>query len=447
MTNQITVAPVSATSDETLLKDSLRPIVSVGVIAILLFFGLFGGWATFAPLARGTLAPGIVSPDGSRRTVQHYEGGIIQELRVREGQRVAKGDTVAVLQQIRVRSEHATFESQLFTLLAEQSRLLAEQASRAFITHDPRLMTNASDPEQEEAMSAQEAVFKARRSALENQQSILRQRIKQYEQQIEGFNIQNDSLDRQEVLIREEIAGVQALFDKGLERKPRLLALQRTQAQIDGARGENLAGIARASSAIGEAELEITRLKAERLDEVNNSLADLRVRIAEIEQSLDRTADELERTVIKAPVDGSVINLKFKTIGGVVKAGEAILDIVPARELLVIDARIPPLDIDAVHPGLGAEIILSAYPRRSTPSIRGKVEWISAGIMEDEDSEETYYSARVIVERDAISELPEKIVLYPGMPTEVMIISGERTALDYLLEPLMSSFRRSFTEG
>ena len=171
------------------------------------------------------------------------------------------------------------------------------------------------------------------------------------------------------------------------------------------------------------------------------------MKIAEAEQGLNRSADELRRTTVTAPVDGTVMNLRFKTVGGVIKAGEAILDVVPTDERLVIDARIPPLDIDAVHPGLAAEVVLSAYPLRSTPAVTAAVEWVSADISEDENTQETYYLARVTVENDGLAKLPETVVLYPGMPTEVMIKSGERTAHDYILEPLLSSFRRSFTES
>jgi len=429
--------------DDKSLSISLRRTVVVGVITIFLFFGVFGGWAAFAPLARGTLAPGSVSPDGSRRTVQHFEGGIIHDLPVREGDRVASGDIVAVLQKVRVHSEYVTYKSQLLTHLAQHDRLIAEREGRDAIAYDPRLAASESDPELREAQLAEQAVFDARRAALVNQQRILLQRIKQLDQQISGLHIQNKSIDRQTFLINEEIAGVKILFDKGLERKPRLLELQRKQAQLAGSRGENLAAIAKAREAIGEAELEIIRLEADRLDEITGALAELRAKISEAEQGLRRSADELERTVVRAPIDGTVMNLRFKTVGGVIKAGDEILDIVPARERLVIDARIPPLDIDTVRPGQTADVVLSAYPRRSTPTITASVEWVSADINTDDKTDETYYAARVIVESDALVGLPDAVVLYPGMPAEVMIKSGERTPLDYLI----GSLRRSFTES
>ena len=437
----------SPEDDGTFLKDHLRPMLIVGTVTITLFFGVLGGWAAVAPLARGTLASGSVSPDGSRRTVQHFEGGIIQELPVREGDRIARGDVVAVLQQVRARSEYITYQSQLLTHLAEHGRLVAEHKSMDAIEFDPRLTAVAAASEAHQAKLAQQAIFETRRTVLEQKQSVLGQRIKQYEQQIEGLRLQNDSLDRQNSLIDEEITAVQTLLDKGLERKPRLLGLLRGQAQIAGTRGRNVAEIAKAGAAIGEAEMEILRLRSDRDDEISNALADLRVKIAEAEQGLNRSADELRRTTVTAPVGGTVMNLRFKTVGGVVKAGEAILDVVPADERLVIDARIPPLDIDTVHPGLAAEVVLSAYPLRSTPTVTAAVEWVSADISEDENTQETYYLARVTVENDELAKLPDTVILYPGMPTEVMITSGERTALDYILEPLLSSFRRSFTES
>jgi len=429
------------------LNEALRSTRFVGFLTIFLFFGVLGGWASYVPLAQGTMASGSVSPDGSRRIVQHLEGGIIQALHVRDGQKVHEGDVLVVLEDIQARSMFATYQAQLWAYLAERSRLRTEWKGLEDIVFSPQLMKQSRNKIVHEAMAGQREIFQSRTATLANQREILGQKIKQLAKQIEGLTLENDSIDRQNDLIEEEIADVEALFDKGLARKPRLLSLQRIQAELAGTRARNVSGIARGEEAIGETKLEMVRLEADRRDETNAQLADLQAKIIEAEHNLDATRDVLERTVIRAPVNGTVINLKFTTVHGVVGAGESIMDIVPDREKLVINARIPPLDIDVVRAGLGANVFLSAYPRRTTPTIPAQVEWVSADIQMEENSDQKYYSARVVVGVDALAQLPQDVVLYPGMPTEVMIKTGERTAIDYLMEPLLSAWDRSFTES
>lgn len=425
------------------LKRSIR----LGWWCTSIFVLVFGVWSTLVPLARSTIAPGNVSPDGSRRTIQHLEGGIVRSINVREGDKVRAGDVVLELEDVKARTDYSTQQAKLWQYLAEHGRLQAERSKSEHIQFDPRLLTQIEKSRTvRDALEAQKAIFVSGRDAVATQKDILRQRVKQLDQQIAGLQIQNKSLKDQASLISEEIDDVQTLFDKGLERKARLLALQRTQAQINGTLGENLTAIASANERIGQTRLEIVQLDTDKLDEINSQIAELEGKIIDSETKIAEAKDTLERTKIHAPVDGVVIDQKIKTIGGVIGPAEPLLDIVPSDEELVIEAQISPLDIDSVKAGLEADVFLSAYSRRNTPSIPGKVAWVSADAQTSEDEQRKYFLARILISRDAMTNLPNHVELYPGMTAEVIIRTGYRTFLDYLLEPLLQSLDRTFTE-
>lgn len=433
------------------LRSPLR--VGLGVCAV--FFGLFGAWAALAPLAQGVTAPGSVSPDGSRRVVQHLEGGIIAALHVREGQRVAAGQSLLELAATRAEAEHSILRGRLLAHLAERARLIAERQGAEEITFPARLLDAvrqdpADSPVAQQLMAAQTLMFTSRRDALATQRDILEQRLRQLSRQIEGYQAQIASADRQNLLIQEEVGAVEGLVRQGLERKPRLLALQRAQAELDGVRGQAMAAIAEAEEAVGQTRLEMVRLEVDRLEEINGALADLEEKLAETERSVEAARDVLERVVIRAPVGGSVLNLRTTTIGGVIGPGEPILDLVPDEERLIIDARVSPLDIDAMHPGLPATVVLTAYPRRTTPTVSGRVAWVSADRQTEEGAPgkegDSYYMARVEVDAPAMAALPQGVTLVPGMPVGVMIKTDERTLLDYLLDPLIDAAREGLSE-
>ncbi|MFA7431159.1 MAG: HlyD family type I secretion periplasmic adaptor subunit [Rhodospirillaceae bacterium] len=432
----------------------LRSTQRLGLWVCAAFFGLFGTWAAMAPLAQGVTAAGSVSPDGSRRIVQHLEGGIIAVLHVREGERVAEGQALVELADTRAQAEHSILRGRLLAHLAERARLVAERDGAPAIDFPARLIEAARDPldasAAQQLMAAQGLMFASRRNALLTQSDILDQRLRQLARQVEGHQAQIGSADRQRTLIQEEVGAVELLVRQGLERKPRLLSLQRTQAELDGLRGQALAAIAEAEEAMGQTRLEMVRLDVNRLEEVNGSLADLEEKLAETERSVEAARDVLERVVVRAPVGGSVLNLRTRTIGGVIGPGEPILDLVPDKERLIIDARVSPLDIDAMYAGLPATVVLTAYPRRTTPTIAGRVAWVSADRQTDEaaagEKAESYYMARIEVDGDAMAALPDSVALVPGMPVGVMIKTDERTLLDYLLDPLIDAAREGLSE-
>jgi HlyD family secretion protein/epimerase transport system membrane fusion protein len=416
-------------------------------MAMVSFFALgFGVWGATAPLAKGAVAAGIISPDGSRRTVQHLEGGIISKLRIREGDTVKAGQILVALEDVQPRSIYEGLLDQYLTLHATQVRLTAEEAGRDRLDWPVDLQGPVDTKNLKAIIESQKRLFETRRTRHISRRSVLQQRKTLLGEQVKGLEAQVESTTMQLKLIDEEIQGKQVLRNKELIPKPELLRLQRAQAEILGMRGEYIAEIASAKQQIGEAEMQILALDAERADQIAVQLDEVRTNLASVKERLFASRDTLKRTMVTAPVSGTVLNLRFKTEGGVVQRGEPILDIVPSDDTLLIDARVSPIDIDVVHPGLSAQVHLSSYSSRTMPRIDGVVQSVSADRMIDDVTKQPFYLARVEVDRDRLKEIGPQIELVPGMPAEVLIVTGERTMFQYLFEPFTDIFRRSFRE-
>jgi HlyD family secretion protein len=438
----------SPTSGPGTLVSELRRSIVAGVLVIGLGLGGFGLWAAAAPLAGAAIAPGVISPDGSRRTVQHLEGGIIQSLLVEDGSIVQAGDPLIVLEDVHARAGHDVLRARFHTLAAAQARLLAEQAGATDIRFPDWLIeATGTDATALEAMVAQRQLFRTRAQGLADRRGILARRIAQLREEIAGLEAQIVADGRQTALIAEEIEGLDYLYRKGLAPKTRLLALQREQSDIEGDRAERRAGIARARQAIGETELQVIAQGTALLDDANEELSRVQAELAEVEQRLTASRDVLARTLIRAPSAGTVVELRFHTPGGVIRPGEPILDLVPDNEELLVDARLSPLDIDIVAAGLPAQIILPAFKQRHLPRIEGRVRRISADAIVDPHSGERYFEARIEVDPEQLKAVAPGVELIPGMPAEVYITVAERTMLDYLLQPVFDSLRRAFRES
>jgi HlyD family type I secretion membrane fusion protein len=418
-----------------------------GVAVIGAFFVAGGLWSAVAPLSSAAIASGVVSPKSSRQTVQHLEGGIIRDLMVHEGDHVVAGQTLITLEDVGARSEAQALRSRYNQLLATEARLTAERDSASDIDFPRALLSQLADPGVREIVDAQVNQFNTRKANDNSRKAILRQRVAELEQQIAGLQEQLTATERQNALIDEEAGSVKTLVDKGLERKPRLLALQRNQAELLGQAGDLKAKIAQAQEAIGETQLEIMKTDTERTEDVAAQLADTQAKTVESYQALKEREDRLARTAIAAPVTGIVLDLRYKTPGGVIKPGDSVVDIVPTEDVLVIDARISPKDIDHVQGGLTAQVVFPAYTQRTLPRLDGKVTQVSADTLTDERTGERYYTARVEVDRRKIHEMAPNIELQPGMQAEVFIATGERTMLEYLLGPFLNVLNKSFRES
>jgi HlyD family secretion protein/epimerase transport system membrane fusion protein len=410
------------------------------------FFLVFGGWGFLVPLAGGAVAPGIITPDGYKKTVQHLEGGIIADLRVREGAEVTAGQPLLVLESVQESATYDTLLEQHWTLLAKQARLGAERAGREQIEWPGELQS--ADSRVRAVADVQQQVFEARRDTRVTKKNVLQQKIEQLVEQIKGIEAEVESASSQIRLIEEELQAKDALVAKNLIAKPEALRLKRMDAEMVGKRGEYIAEIARAQQQIGETKMQLLADDAVRADQIANESDKVHSDLMSVMEKMRASADVLRRMVVTAPISGTIVNLRFKTVGGVVQRGESILEIVPSDDALVIDARVTPLDVKAVHKGLQAQIQLTAYTSRDTPRIPGVVQSVSADrILDAGKQEQPYYLARVTVNRDLLRRLAPHVELIPGMPAEVLIVTGHRTLVDYFSKPFRDAFWRSFRES
>lgn len=430
--------------DVTPLARSVKSPRRLGLLIICVFVVGFGAWAALVPLAGGAVASGVISPDGSKKTVQHLEGGIIRKLHVRDGDVVKAGQPLLLLETVQPRAAHDMLLTQRRTLHITRARLDAEKANRDELVFPPELLSK--QPEVQAILQGQRDVFHTRRTSHLARKRVLKQRIEQLKEQIKGFQAQVASTSRQLALIAEEVKGKEELERKGYLPRPELWRMERMEAEIHGKRGEYIAAISRAEQQIGEAEIQLLTLDADRADQIANQLDQIRNELATVEERLLASEDILNRTVVAAPVSGTVVNLKFKTESGVVQRGEPILDIVPSDDVLLIDARVSPIDIDVVHVGLSAQVQLLAFSSRSTPRVKGVVRSVSADRLVDEHTRQPYYLARVEVDREELKRIAPQVELVSGMPADVLIVTGEQTMVQYLFRPFLDALWRSLRE-
>ena len=455
MTHMRRVAPPSARAWLTVppVAPSVMPVASQpavhaparwGVALVVFFMLAFGSWGCLVPLDGGAVAPGVVNPDSGKKTIQHLEGGIIAELPVREGERVKAGQPLVVLESTQARAAHEALVQQQLSLLARKARLEAERAGLARIDWPAEL--RAARANIKPVLDAQQEVFDTRRQTHASRREILAQRIEQLVHQIRGYQAQVVSASKQIGFVAEELSAKEFLVRRGLIPKPEALRLKRTDAEISGKMGEYEAEIARGRQQIGEARLQILAVDAERADQIAGDFEKVRGELADVNDKLLASADVVRRTVVAAPVDGTVVDIKFKTLGGVVQRGEPILSIVPEGDELIVEARLTPVDVKAVHAGLEARLNLSAWSSRLVPKIPGIVRTVSADRLTDEATRQPYYLARVAVDRPTLQRMAPGIDLLPGMPVEVLVVTERRTMLDYLLRPFDDALWRSFRE-
>jgi HlyD family secretion protein/epimerase transport system membrane fusion protein len=427
--------------------------VGLGAGLLVLLFGAGGLWMATAPLNAAATASGIVSADSQNKTIQHLEGGIIKAILADEGSKVETGQVLVQLDDTRANASLQLVMGQLWAALALDARLAAERDGAAAIAFAPELLAKQEDAAIAKIIQTQVQIFEARRESLAGEAAILRQRIGEYREEVAGLQAQAVAIDRQIVLIAEEMKDTAGLVERGLAPKPKLLALQRAASQLDGQRGQAAAQIARSRQNIGELTLQIEQLSAERLNEVVDGLREVEVQIADLQQNRLAAEDTMSRLAIRASQPGTVVRLLFHTIGGVVAPGTPVLEFVPRDDKLIIEARLKPEDIGFVQVGMPAEVRIHAYNQRRLPIILGKVTYVSADRLAearsadkaDKAGEQAYYLTRVEVDPESLKDLPSA-KLYPGMAADVVIETGERTALDYLLTPITTSLRKAFRE-
>ena len=424
-------------SYERELRTGLRILLVAGILG--------GGWFFFMPLAGAVVVPGNLVVQSNVKKIQHPTGGVVAEIAVQNGSRVHAGDLLVRLDATQAKASLEMVNKQLIEVRAKMARLTAERDDLAQIKIPPELSARASDDTVKSLLASEEALFKARSSARHSQKDLLQSKIAQLTQEISGLEVQVDSRAKQLELIKGELAGVQDLYDKRLVPITRLTSLQREAARIDGERGQLAASIAETRSKIGEAQLQIVRTDQDFRTEVVKDLGDAQGKEAELVERGVAARDQLDRIEIRSPTSGVIHQLAVHTIGGVIKAGDTIMEIVPDTEDLQVEARLQPQDIDHVHNGQAAFVRFSAFNRRTTPQLTGTVSYVSADTSHDQQTNAPYFTVRVTLPEDERRRLAGQ-QLVPGMPAEVFMQTGSRTMASYLFKPIREQMRRAFVE-
>ncbi len=443
--------PLGGPIDQVMNDDPRRELIHGGII-VAMFFVLFLGWASFARLDAAAYAPGMISVEGHRQTVQHRDGGTISAIKVKEGQHVTAGQVLIELAPRDVAAAESSTAAQVISLAVQRARLLAESAGQTTFATPREFaeLTNDEKAEADGAMRQQLSELRARFTAISSQKAVLRQRNLQLTEQIKGFTDQIGTTDQQSKLIQDELEGTQALADKGYASINRVRALQRTAAGLTGSRADLASNAARARQAQGETQMQSIGLDTQHQQDVAKELRDVEYQLNDLLPKMRALKEQLAGVEIRAPTTGQVVGLAVNTVGGVVAPGQKIMDVVPDRAPLVFDARLSPNDADDVFVGQETEVKITSLHERDIPILRGTVTRVSADAFTDEKTGVSYYTLQVTVPEAELIKV-EKIKgrvasLKSGLPAQVLIPLRKRTALQYLVEPLTQSIWKSFRE-
>jgi HlyD family type I secretion membrane fusion protein len=418
--------------------------IRIGIAVLLLFFVGLGGWAALAPLKGATVAPAVVKVEGSRKTVQHADGGTVGAIHVKEGARVTAGEVVLSLEDTTARTNANLLLLQQDSLRAQEARLVAEMTRAPALVFPPDLQARAGDPQLASILTNQADLFRAQQTIQAGQQEVMEKRIRELQEQIRGVKAQNASRASQLASVNSELSGLTGLYDKGLITRTRVLELERAASRLKGEENELAATMARDQQSIEQIRQEMLQVQYERYGQVANDLRDTQNRLADVKQRLLVAREALEQTRIKAPASGTVLGMTVFTVGAVVQRGERLMEIVPDSEQLVIEASIRVDDIVYVHPGMEVEVRVTGFKSSITPIVWGRVLHVSPDRLTETRTGTPYYLAQITVPPEELARLPQKLV--PGMSVTTVIPTGERTALGYLLQPLRDAAAMAFRE-
>ena len=427
------------------VETGTRRYAAAGYLVLVVFAGGFGYWAATAPLSGAAIASAVVIAAGQNVHVQHLEGGIVESIKVEEGDRVEAGDPMLTLDPTVAKAQLNRFSKQLVTLRAKAARLEAERegAEQVRIERHQSAAIAGFDPYN--VLEDQRKEFHARLARHNTELEILDQRVRALSQALAGLEAQKKAGERQLAVVEEEAQRKKELLVKGLTNRSEYTALLRSQAELIGQIGVVQSQIASSSVQAVEAREQIERLKTSRVEDAVTELNSVRASIADVEEQLIAADSVAERTVVRAPAAGIVVRAVHNSAGGIIRAGELIFELLPTTDEFVVEARLSPRDIDVVRIGQHANLRFSALNLRRTPEVAGTVIYISADRRLDEATNEAFYTARLKITDDLPPEIG-KDQIYPGMPVEAFIPTGERTFLEYLLKPIQDSFSRAFRE-
>jgi HlyD family secretion protein len=421
-----------------------RHLVAAIVVTSILIIGV-GGWGATAVISGAVVASGSLVVDSNVKKVQHLTGGIVGELRVRDGDRVRAGDIVVRLDETVTRANLAIITKGLDELMARKARLESERDGADTLVLPAQLLAGAGDPDRAAAIDSERKLFNLRRTARNGQKAQLQERIAQLQEEIVGLTAQQNSKAKEIALIERELAGVRELWKQNLVQLTRLTALEREAARLDGERGQLIAAAAQAKGKIAETSLQILQIDSDIASDVAKELREVDGKIGEFIERKVAAEDQLKRIDIRAPQDGTVFQLAVHTVGGVITAGDPIMLIVPEADNLSVEVRVNPQDIDRLQLKQKAILRFTAFNVRTTPEIEGTVTRISADTSTDQRTGQSYYTIRIATAADQVERLGD-VKLLPGMPVEAFVQTGERTMFSYLMKPLHDQFVRAFRE-
>ena len=429
------------------LRTGLRILLIAGVLG--------GGWFALVPLAGAVVVPGNLVVQSNVKTIQHPTGGVVAEIKVHDGMHVGAGDLLVRLDATQTQANLQMVNKQLDELRSRIARLIAERddLDRPEIPAEMTARTNEDNVRS--LLASENSLFKARFTARKSQKDLLQSRVAQLTEEISGLDAQVDSKAKQLELIASELGGVQDLYDKHLVPLTRLTTLQREAARIEGERGQLISAIAETKSKIGEAQLQIVRIDQDFRTDVVKELGETKGKEAELVERGVAAQDQLDRIEIRAPTSGLIHQLSMHTIGGVIRAGDSIMELVPDSDELLVETRLQPTDIDQVRIGQKAFVRFSAFNQRTTPQLTGTVSYVSATTSHDQGNQGTqgiqgaaqgsYFTVRVVLADEERRRLGS-LQLVPGMPAEVFMQTGSRTMMSYLMKPITDQMQRAFVE-
>jgi HlyD family type I secretion membrane fusion protein len=437
--------PAAATAADRVERAELTRIARNGALVLALGVLVMGGWLIAAPLSGAVIAAGFVKVDMNRKLIQHQEGGIVKQVLVRDGERVKAGQVLVVIEDVKLDATFDLLRTQHDGERAKAARLEAERAMSPAIRFPPELVARKDEPKVVEFLQRETTLFKARREALDTQVALLRKQIQQTAQEVKALTDQIAAEARALKLQKDELATNQSLLEKGFVQKTRLMQLERQVAEYEGRWNERRAELSKAEQRSQELELRVLAQRNAYVQSAADELKEASARIFDLEERLRPSKDASERQRISSPISGEVVGLRVFSQGGVVGPREVLMEIVPEDKTLIVEARIRPEDINHVRAGSEAEIRLTAYQQRTTPMVAGKVNYVAADRMVEQQTGQAYYTAHIDVSAAALADAGN-LRMQAGMPAEVYIRTDSRTALDYLLAPVTAYLRRGMRE-
>lgn len=436
--------PVDAPLSESARQNLRKPIV-LGLVVIAVFvFGL-GGWAALSQIRGAVTAGGVFQVEASRKTLKSRDGGLVRQINVREGDAVRAGQLLLKFDDTVPRAQVDIYANQYDAALMQAARLRAEIVRGPLIV-PPELQARRADPRVAAIIQNEMTVYDVRKGAIESQAAILNQRFEQLQSARAGLQIQVDAAADQIALSEEELDGYKALLAKGLAPKPLVLRFERQLSDSKARRGALMAEITRNGQQAGETRLQLSSLYEQRASEAASNLRDVEARLTDLGPRLGAAREALAQTEIRAPAAGYVLALSQHTIGGVAAPGEVLMDVVPSNAPLVITAQVRPSDIDEVRPGMRAQVALQAYNSFRVPKIAAEVMNVSADALANPETKTSYYRVDLRIPPEELRNLPKGVRLTPGMQASVMIMTGRRTILSFLLGPIGQVLDQSMRE-